>query len=122
MIGETIGVKVVYLKHYKMGACVEINGKSYKYYVDNNKPVGIIMIVLLLVSVPLYYFWVLKIKPFFDFNKEYSVYAYHDILMKAMKVLYLFRIQAAMVLIIAVLGRYKTSWDWYWGLLLFVKV
>lgn len=80
------------------------------------------MLVLLLVSVPLYYFGVLKIKPFFDFNKEYSVYAYHDILMKAMKVLYLFRIQVAMVLIIAVLGRYKTSWDWYWGLLLFVKV
>lgn len=118
-IGDS--VKMLYLKHYKMGVCVEINGKSYKYYVDNNRPIGIIIIVLLLVSVPFYYLWFFKIKPFFDFNKDYSIYAYHDIFIKAMKVLYFFMIQAAVVLIIAVLGYYKTSWDWYWGLLLFVN-
>ncbi|MBD5097153.1 MAG: hypothetical protein HDT40_09210 [Lachnospiraceae bacterium] len=118
-IGDS--VKMLYLKHYKMGVCVEINGKSYKYYIDNNKPVGIIIIVLLLISVPLYYLWVFKIKTFFEFNKDCAIYTYHNIFIKAMKVLYLFMIQLVAVLIIAVLGHYKTSWDWYWGLLLFVN-
>lgn len=118
-IGDS--VKMLYLKYYKMGVCIEINGEKYKYYVDNNKSVGIIIIVMLLVSVPFYYLWVFKIKPFFDFNKDYSIYVYYDIFIKAMKVLYLFMIQAAVVLIIAVLGHYRTIWDWYWGVLLFVN-
>lgn len=86
--GDT--VKMIYLKHYKMGVCVEINGKSYKYYIDNNKPIGIIIISLLLLSIPFYYFWILKVKPFFDYKKDYSIYVSHDILIRAMKILYLF--------------------------------
>lgn len=117
-IGDS--VKMFYLKHYKMAAFVEINGKSYTYHIDNNKPVGIIMIMVLLISVPVYYFWVFKVKPFFDFKKDYVIYAYQDIFIKAMKVFYLFMLQAAAVLIIALLGYYKTSWDWYWGFLLIV--
>ena len=117
-IGDS--VKMLYLKHYKMGVCVEINGKTYQYYTYNNKSVGIIIIVLLLTGVPFYYFWVLKVKPFFDYKKDYSIYVYHDLFIKAMKILYFFMLQTATVLIIAVSGNYKTSWDWYWGLLLLV--
>lgn len=117
-IGDS--VKMLYLKHYRMGVCVEINGKNYKYYIDNNKPVGIIIIAMLLVSLPFYYFWVFKVKPIFDYKKDYSIYAYHDLFIKAMKILYLFMLQTAAVLIIAVSGNYKTSWDWYWGFLILV--
>ena len=117
-IGDS--VKMFYLKHYKMGVCVEINGKSNKYYPSNNKPVGIIVIALLLMSIPFYYFWVFKVKPTFDYKKDYSIYAYHDLFIKAMKILYLFMFQSAVVLIIAISGNYKTSWDWYWGILLLV--
>lgn len=117
-IGDS--VKMLYLKHYKMGVCVEINGKTYQYYTYNNKSVGIIIIVLLLTGVPFYYFWVLKVKPFFDYKKDYSIYVYHDLFIKAMKILYFFMLQTATILIIAVSGNYKTSWDWYWGFLLLV--
>lgn len=113
-------VKMLYLKHYKMGVCIEINGKRYQYYTDNNKSVGIIIIALLLVSIPVYYFWVFKVKPIFDYMKDYSVYVYHDLFIRAMKMMYLFMLQTAAVLIIAIFGNYKTSWDWYWGLLLLV--
>ena len=113
-------VKMLYLKHYKMGACIEINGKRYQYYTDNNKSVGIIIIALLLVSIPIYYFWVFKVKPIFDYMKDYSVYVYQDLFIRAMKMMYLFMLQTAAVLIIAIFGNYRTSWDWYWGLLLLV--
>lgn len=113
-------VKMLYLKHYKMGVCIEINGKRYQYYTDNNKSVGIIIIALLLVSIPIYYFWVFKVKPIFDYMKDYSVYVYHDLFIRAMKMMYLFMLQTAAVLIIAIFGNYRTSWDWYWGLLLLV--
>jgi len=52
--------------------------------------------------------------------KDYSVYVYHDLFIRAMKMMYLFMLQTAAVLIIAIFGNYRTSWDWYWGLLLLV--
>lgn len=114
-------VKIHYLKHNKMGAIAEINGKKndyYVYYIGEGYSVGITLIVLLLLSMPFYYLWIYKVGPVINYQLTYAAYAYHDIYIKAMKILYLFMIQTAIVLIIAVRGNYKTSWDWYWELLL----
>lgn len=97
---------------------MEINGRTVKYFVDNNCLMGIVIIIFLLVSIPFYYLQVFKIGSFFNYRKEYSIYTYHDNYVKAMKILCFFMIQSAVVLFIALLGYYKSSWDWYWGLLL----
>lgn len=117
-IGDS--VKIRYLKHNKMGAIAEINGKKITNYIYHfgEHSVGITLIVLLLLSMPFYYLWIYKVGPVINYKLTYAAYAYHDIYIKAMKILYLFMIQTAIVLIIAVRGNYKTSWDWYWGVLL----
>lgn len=117
-IGDS--VRIYYLKHNKMGAIAEINGRKVKYYVYRSgvRPIGITLIILFLLSIPIYYFWVYKVKPVTEYKITYTAYAYHDLYIKAMKIVYFFMIQTAAVLIIAVKGDYKTSWDWYWGLLL----
>lgn len=111
-------VKMLYLKHYRMGAVVEINGEPIKYHVDNNKVFGAVLILLLLLSVPVYYFWVFKVKPFFHWGKDYGIYIYRDLYIMAMKVLYTIIILGDAVLMTAVLGYYKTSWDILWGIVL----
>lgn len=114
-------VKMHYFKNNRMGAFGEINGKEIKYrlyHTELRYPVGGILAVLLLSSMPFYYFWIYKVEPVINYKLTYTAYAYHDIYIKAMIILYLFMFQTAMVLIIAVEGNYNTSWDWYWGLLL----
>lgn len=115
-------VKMRYLKHNKMGAFVEINGEKMENYIYHfgERSVGMILIVLLLLSMPFYYFWIFKVKPVREYKITYKAYTYHDLYIKTMRILYLFMIQTAIVLIIAVMGKYKTSWDWYWALLLIV--
>lgn len=119
-IGDS--VKMCYLKHNRTGAIVEINGEKMEYYVYHfgEYSVGIALIVILLLSMPFYYLWIYKLRSVIGYKLIFKVYTYHDIYIKAIKILYLFMIQTAVVLIIAVRGDYKTSWDWYWGLLLIV--
>lgn len=115
-VGDSVGM--VYLKYYRTGACVEVNGKARPYNVRNNHSVGVVLIILLLSFIPYYYLWRFKIKPFFDYIRDYSIYTYHDVYVKVGKILYLFMIQSAVVLFIALLGYYKSIWEWYWGFLL----
>ena len=111
-------VSMLYLKHYRMGAVVEINGEEVRYRIDNNKPFGVFLILSLLVSVPFYYLWMIKIKPFFHYKKDYAVYIHRELYIRGMKVLYLIIMLGAAVLLTAVLGYYKTSWDILWGVVL----
>lgn len=118
--GVSIGdsVKMSYLKYYRTGVCVEVNGKTIQYDMTDNHLAGIIIIIALLAAVPVYYFWNFRSGSFFRFTRDYSIHTYHDVYVKAGKILYLFMVQSAAVLFIALLGYYKGSWDWYWGFLL----
>lgn len=113
-------VKMRYLRHNKMGAFAEINGKKMKYYVYHfgEYAVGAVLITFLLLSMPVYYFWIYRVKPVTKYKITYTAYVYHDLYIKVMKILYLFMLQTALVLIIALRGNYRTLWDWYWGILL----
>lgn len=111
-------VRMLYLKNYRMGAVVEINGKKTWYHIDNDKPLGVVMILFALVSVPFYYLWRMRIKPFFHYQRDYTVYAYRDLYIRSMKVLYFIMLLWSAVLLTAVLGYYGTSWDALWGMVL----
>lgn len=111
-------VKMLYIRYYRSGACVEVNGREVEYWMDNNVPMGIVLVILLLLSIPFYYFQVYKVKPLFEYDVTCAVYVYHDKYIKTMKIVYFFMVLSAIVLIIALKGEYRSIFDIFWGLIL----
>lgn len=115
-IGDS--VKVSYLKYSKVAIIDEINNKKINYHIDNNHTFGIIIIIYLILSMPCYYLRNFKWNSILDYKEDYSVYVYHDKFIYVILGVFFIKLQTSVVLIMAILGNYKSSWDWYWGTLI----
>lgn len=114
-------VKVDYWKYSRVGAIVEINGAECGKLSNHYFGWTIFFIVFLLLAMPLYYFWIFKCKPFFNWKEDNSIFVYQDLFIKTIFVAQIIMLQGVVVLVISMLGKHSRFLNWYWGLLMCVN-
>ncbi len=110
-------VKVNYWKYSRIGEIAEINGVEHGELTYDYSGLILVIMIVLLLSIPMYYFRIFKWKPFFNWKEDYSIFAYQDLLVRVIFALQVIRLQGAAVLAIAIMGKYPRLLDWYWGIL-----
>lgn len=110
-------VKVNYWKNSRIGVIIEINGVEYMKLTYRYSAMTKLLIIFLLLAMPFYFFRVFKWKPFFNWKEDYSICIYHDYFVRGILVVQMMMLQGAVVLTIALMGKYPGFLDWYWGLL-----
>lgn len=114
-------VKVRYLKYSKVAAIEEIYGRRITNRIDACRSLGIFICIYLIISMPFYYIRKVKWDTVLNYKQDCYVYVYHNTFIYSMLGVFLVRIQTTFILIIAMLGYYKTSWDWCWGILILLN-
>lgn len=114
-------VKVIYLKYSKVAAITEYNGSKTRCHLDDITIWGSLIILYLVLAVPVYYLRKIKLEPFFNYQQDYYIHICHDKYVYAMLATAFVKVQMALVILVAMMGHYKVSCDWYWGLLLILN-
>ena len=110
-------VKVDYRKYGKSGVIREINKKEFEAF--GGRPLGLFMFIMVypLLSMPLYFIYTFKWRPYLDRKKNYSICVYHDDLVRNIGRVGIIRLQSIVAMFIAMMGFSGIVMDIYWGLL-----
>lgn len=114
-------VKVRYLKYSKVAAIEDIYGRRITNHIDACHPLGIFICIYLIVSMPFYYIRKMKWDTVLNYKQDCSIHVYHNTFIYSMFGVFFVRILTTFILIFAMLGYYKTSWDWCWGILILLN-